>query len=397
VRRRGIRTLSFVALDNHPDFVRLSIADGHLPGLYVRADEDALDQVSQWEALLKRTMGGLFTPKLAVAQEAKDISRLKGQGYIVLQPDPSISGKAGQVVQLTLNTGGTQQFANLAYAAASNGLGLGPHEIAEKENAKPFAHPPRATTLEEFKQRYLLILDPGHTRADNGTPIYPPVGRPVLERWAVLERTYAWEALLEPEGWTFVRTHDDDSLFDEYTRTPDTVEDGQHSRRDDLQYRANLGTYLGIRSGRTPVLISMHVDSNANPTIVGPLTFYAAHGDETLIADAKQLAEEMHNALAQFWLEQGIDAPGRGVLHADTYAWDRMAEAGYTTIGNRFTLPAPGVDVLPTDVYIAVLIEAGVATHPEEAQILATAEGNIALAQVHHSAFTRWVAWMLSL
>ncbi|MBN1582172.1 MAG: N-acetylmuramoyl-L-alanine amidase, partial [Anaerolineae bacterium] len=231
---------------------------------------------------------------------------------------------------------------------------------------------------------------------DNGTPIYPPVGRAVLERWAVLERTYAWEALLEPEGWIYVRTHDDDSLFDEYTGTPDTVDDGNRTRRDDLQYRANLCTYLGIRSGRTPVMISLHVDSNAHPSVVGPLTFYPAHGDEMLIADGKQLAEEMHNALAQFWIDQGIDAPGRGVLHADTYAWDRMAEAGYTTIGNRFTLPAPGLDILPTDVYIAVLIEAGVATHPEEAQILATSEGNAALAQMHHTAFTRWVAWMLS-
>jgi N-acetylmuramoyl-L-alanine amidase len=143
-------------------------------------------------------------------------------------------------------------------------------------------------------------------------------------------------------------------------------------------------------------MISLHVDSNVHPSIVGPLTFYAAHGDEKLIADGKQLAEEMHNALAQFWVDQSIEAPGRGVLHADTYAWDRMAEAGYTTIGNRFTLPAPGADVLPTDVYIAVLIEAGVATHPEEAQILATSEGNTALAQAHHVAFLRWVTWMLS-
>ena len=58
-------------------------------------------------------------------------------------------------------------------------------------------------------------------------------------------------------------------------------------------------------------------------------------------------------------------------------------------------LPAPGVDMLPTDIYIATLIEAGVATHPEEAQILATTEGNIALAQAHHRAFVRWVDWML--
>ena len=83
------------------------------------------------------------------------------------------------------------------------------------------------------------------------------------------------------------------------------------------------------------------------------------------------------------------------MLHSDTYAWDRMAEAGYTVIGNRFMLPAPGADALPTDVYIAVLIEAGIATHPEEAQILATSEGNTALAQTHHLAFTRWVDWML--
>jgi hypothetical protein len=121
-----------------------------------------------------------------------------------------------------------------------------------------------------------------------------------------------------------------------------------------------------------------------------------AHGDPDLITAGKQLAEEMHNALAWFWADQGIDAPGRGVLHSDTYAWDRMAEAGYTVIGNRFTLLAPGADVLPTEVYIAVLIEAGMATHPEEAQILANEEGNVLLADVHHLAFTRWMDWMLT-
>jgi len=390
VRRRGIRTLYFHALGNHPDFLRLSIADGHLPGLYVSPDEDWNDQASAWEALLTRIMGGLFTPKLALVQDAALVPAIEERGYTVLY----LEGQ-DRVVQLTMGAGGAQQLANLSYAAAQRGRGLGPHEIAETVNLKGFQRPPRATTLAEFQERYLIVLDPGHTRADNGTPIYPPVGRPVLERWAVLERTYAWETLLDRAGWTYVRTHDDDSLFDEYTRTPDTVDDGRTSRRDDLQYRANLVTYLGIRSGRTPVLISLHIDSNANPSIVGPLTFYPAHGDTTLIAQGQQLAEEMHHALADFWAGLGIDAPGRGVLHADTYAWDRMAEAGYTTIGNRFTLPAPGLDLLPTDVYIAVLIEAGVATHPEEAQIVATAEGNTALAQAHHLAFTRWVDWML--
>jgi N-acetylmuramoyl-L-alanine amidase len=395
VRRAGIRTLSFLSPDNHPDFVRLSIADGHLPGLYVPAGADPAELAGDWEALLARIMGGLFTPKLAVVEDAAHGPALEERGYTVIRPEEKVAGAAGQVVALTMDKGGAQRLANLAYAAAAQGLGLGDHQIAEQENARPVVRPPRATTLDEFKERYLILLDPGHTRADNGTPIYPPEGRPVLERWAVLERTYAWEALLEPEGWTYVRTHDDESLFDEYTRTPDTVPDGQNTRRDDLQYRANLGYYLGVRSGRTPVMVSLHVDSNANPVVVGPLTFYPAHGDEALIADGKQLAEEMHNALAQFWAEQDIEAPGRGVLHADTYAWDRMAEAGYTTIGNRFTLPAPGAEVLPTGMYIAVLIEAGVATHPEEAQILATSEGNVALAGVHHVAFVRWVEWML--
>ena len=343
VRRRGIRTISFLSLDNHPDFVRLSIADGHLPGLYVPEGADASDQMAAWEALLIRIMGGLFTPKLALVEDEAVASALEQKGYTVVPAEQRVSGEARQVVRLPLDRGGAQQLANLAYGAAGQGLGLGAHEIAEAENATPLVRPPRATTLEDFKARYLIIIDPGHTRADNGTPIYPPEGRAVLERWAVLERTYAWEALLEPEGWTYVRTHDDDSLFDEYTRTPDTVNDGQRSRRDDLQYRANFCYYLGVRSGRTPVLVSLHVDSSANPTVVGPLTFYAAHGDPELIAEGKQLAEEMHNALAQFWADQEIEAPGRGVLHADTYAWDRMAEAGYTTIGNRFTLPAPGL------------------------------------------------------
>jgi N-acetylmuramoyl-L-alanine amidase len=394
VRRRGIRTLSFLSLQNHPDFVRLSIADGHLPGLYIDPDQDVSAQVTEWEALLTRIQG-MIPFRLALTQDESAIDALKALGYTVLRPEEQMDGRADQVVNLRLGKGGAQRLAGFVHAAATYGLGLGPHSIAEAANATPYVRPSRATNRQEFQERYLIVLDPGHTRADNGTPIYPPVGRAVLERWAVLERAYAWKTWLDVEGWMTVLTHDDDSLFDEYTRTPDTVDDGQHSRRDDLQYRANLCYYLGVRTGRTPVVISLHVDSIANPDIVGPLTFYAAHGDPELLAEGKQLAEEMHNALAQFWIDQRIDAPGRGVLHSDTYAWDRMAEAGYTVIGNRFMLPAPGADVLPTDVYIAVLIEAGMATHPEEAQVLATAEGNELLAGAHHLAFHRWVDWIL--
>jgi N-acetylmuramoyl-L-alanine amidase len=395
VRRRGIRTLSFLSLENHVDFVRLSIADGHLPGLYLAAGEGPIARAAEWEALLTRLQGAV-THRLAMAEEESAASALEALGYTVIRPQDQVSGIPGQPVRLVLDAGGAQRAANLAYAAAQQGLGLGSHPIAEVANAVSFQRPPPATTLAEFQERHLVILDPGHTRADNGTPIYPPVGRAVLERWAVLVRAYAWQELLEAEGWTVVLTHDDDSRFDEYSRTPDTVNDGQRSRRDDLQYRANLCYYLGVRTGRTPVVVSLHVDSIANPAIVGPLTFYAAHGDRALIAAGKQLAEEMHSALVRFWADQEIDAPGRGVLHADTYAWDRMAEAGYTTIGNRFTLTAPGATVLPTDVYVAVLIEAGMATHPEEAQVLATEEGNVLLAQVHHQAWTRWVEWMLT-
>jgi N-acetylmuramoyl-L-alanine amidase len=395
VRRRGIRTLSFVSLEAHPDFVRLSIADGHLPGLYLDAEQDPVAKAAEWEALLTRIQG-MVTYRLATAEDESAIAVLEELGYTVIRTQDQVNGQAGQVVRLRLDKGGVQQLANLAYAAANSGLGLGPHALAEAANAVPYVRPPRATTLDEFKARYLIVLDPGHTRADNGTPIYPPVGRAVLERWAVLERAYAWRELLVADGWTTVLTHDDDSLFDEYTRTPDTVDDGQRTRRDDLQYRANLCYYLGIRTGRTPVVVSLHVDSIANESIVGPLTFYAAHGDPQLLADGKLLAEEMHNQLARFWAEQHIDAPGRGVLHSDTYAWDRAAEAGYTVIGNRFTLPAPGTDLLPTDVYIAVLIEAGMATHPEEAQVLATQEGNALLAKAHHEAFLQWVNEMLA-
>ncbi len=394
VRRRGIRTLSFCSPENHPDFVRLSIADGHLPGLYVPADQDPAPLVEDWEELLSRVQGTI-AHRLALIERSDAAAALKERGYTVIQAGDRVNGSPGETVVLALDTGGTQRLADLVYAAAQHGLGLGAHEIAEAANAAPFTRPPTAADLAEFKARYLIVLDPGHTRADNGTPIYPPIGRPVLERWAVLVRANAWKDQLDAEGWVTVLTHDDDSLFDEYTRTPDTVNDGQRSRRDDLQYRANLVYYIGVRTGRTPILVSLHVDSIANPAIVGPLTFYAAHGDPALIAAGKQLAEEMHNELSRFWADQGIDAPGRGVLHSDTYAWDRMAEAGYTTIGNRFTLTAPGADLLPTGVYIAVLIEAGMATHPPEAQVLATEEGNVLLAKVHHLAFARWVAWMI--
>ena len=395
VRRRGIRTLSFVSPQAHPDFVRLSIADGHLPGLYVAAGQDATAQVAEWEALVTRIQG-LVTQRLALADDESAVGVLEGRGYTVVRAANQVSGQAGEVVRLAMDKGGVQQLTSLSGAAVSNGLGLGPHVIAEQANASPFVRPQPATNLDEFKARYLVVLDPGHTRVDNGTPIYPPIGKPVLERWSVLQRADAWAKLLQGEGWTTVLTHDDSSLFDDYAQSPDTVNDGQRSRRDDLQYRANLCYYLGVRTGRTPVVISLHVDSQENKAKVGPLAFYAAHGDPSLLPEGKRLAEFIHNQLVQFWVSQGIDVPGRGVLHSDTFAWDRAAEAGYTLIGNRFTLPAPGAEVLPTDVYIGVLIEAGMATHPEEAQVVATTEGNVLLAQAHHAAFLQWVEWMLA-
>jgi len=395
VRRRGIRTLSFVSPQAHPDFVRLSIADGHLPGVYVQAGQDPIAQVAAWETLLIRIQG-LVTHRLALADDESAVRTLEGRGYTVVRAGEQVTGQAGQVVRLSTGKGGAQKLANLGRAAAGSGLGLGPHVIAEQANAVPFVRPQPATNLDELQARYLIVLDPGHTRVDNGTPIYPPIGKPVLERWSVLQRALAWKSLLDDEGWTTVLTHDDSSLFDDYKQAPDTVNDGQRSRRDDLQYRANLCYYLGVRTGRTPVVISLHVDSNANKAKVGPLTFYAAHGDPSLLPQGKRLAEFIHDQLGQFWIDQDINAPGRGVLHSDTFAWDRAAEAGYTLIGNRFTMPAPGADVLPTDVYIGVLIEAGMATHPEEAQVLATTEGNALLAQAHHAAFHQWVEWMLA-
>jgi N-acetylmuramoyl-L-alanine amidase len=395
IRRRGIRTLSFVSPEAHPDFARLSIADGHLPGVYIQAGQDPAAEAAAWEALLTRIQG-LITYRLALADDESAAGILEGRGYTVVRAGEQVDGQAGQIVRLSMGKGGAQQLANLSHAAAGNGLGLGSHILAEQANASPFVRPQPAADMDEFKARYLIVLDPGHTRVDNGTPIYPPVGKPVLERWSVLQRANAWKKLLDAEGWTSVLTHDDSSLFDDYKQAPDTVNDGQRSRRDDLQYRADLCYYLGVRTGRTPVVISLHVDSQENKAKVGPLTFYAAHGDPSLLPQGKRLAEFIHDQLVQFWVNQGIEVPGRGVLHSDTFAWDRAAEAGYTLIGNRFLLPAPGTELLPTDVYIGVLIEAGMATHPEEAQIVATVEGNVLLAQAHHVAFQKWVEWMLA-
>ena len=260
VRRRGIRTLSFVSPEADPDFARLSIADGHLPGVYVQAGQDPAAEAAAWEALLTRIQG-LVTHRLALVDDESAASVLEGRGYTVVRAGEQVAGQAGQIVRLSMGKGGAQELAGLSHAAAGSGLGLGSHVLAEQANAVPFVHPQPATNLDEFKARYLIVLDPGHTRVDNGTPIYPPVGKPVLERWSVLQRADAWKKLLDAEGWTTVLTHDDSSLFDDYKQAPDTVNDGQRSRRDDLQYRADLCYYLGVRTGRTPVVISLHVDS----------------------------------------------------------------------------------------------------------------------------------------
>ena len=84
VRRRGLRTVSFVSPQAHPDFVRLSIADGHLPGLLLCEGQDPAAQVAEWEALLTRIQG-MITHRLATAEDEPAIGVLEGLGYIVVR------------------------------------------------------------------------------------------------------------------------------------------------------------------------------------------------------------------------------------------------------------------------------------------------------------------------
>ncbi len=142
VRRRGIRTLSFLSLENHDDFVRLSIADGHLPGLYLAVGEDPTARAAEWEALLAR-LQGMVTHRLALAEEDAAVTALEQLGYTVIRATDQVTGLPGQPVRLVLDAGGAQRFANLAYAAAQHGLGLGSHPIAEVANAAPFRRPAR--------------------------------------------------------------------------------------------------------------------------------------------------------------------------------------------------------------------------------------------------------------
>ncbi len=409
LRRRDIRTWVFLSTDTHPDLIRLAVADGHWVGLYLPWDGMAQPPtaafveaaVDEWERRMVRTFGQVGPRVVQIdpllENDATVLETLAGRGYRVVGGVRTPTGQPGDILRLWLGRAVWQDMVNAQAALRDAGLGirtLSGDDLWPTLGHNPGRSPSDETppiTLARFQREYLIVLDPGHTRKESGTVIRSPGWADVSEAVSNMDRALRLQPLLEAEGWTVVLTHDEEALFDRWNRAPDINDDGRISRLDDVQFRANFVANLARVTGRTPVVISLHVDSvgaNQQPA-QGPTTFYPAHGDRELVAQSRRLATILLEQLVETWRALGVPVRGRGVFDGNANL-SRGPDTGYILLGNEFALPLPGTEALPTTRYVAVLSECGMASDPVEARILITPEGNQALAEAHVRALRAW-------
>lgn len=398
LRRRGIRTLVFASSHTHPDFLRLAIADGHHLGLLLDLNSsftmaEVRAEVRAWERLAQQTVGPAWLPLallpagLDASQELRETLARLGYHLVVAQDRPG--SVPGALVRVELGLQTATQLEALERASAARGRVLLPHWLALTSEEYPIGED--AATSQAFRASHIIVIDPGHTRVDVGAGIPAADGRRQSERWANLQRAQALCQLLQADGWTVVLTHEDEALFDRYADAPDVDLSGTTTRADDTQFRTNFVYYLGLRSGRRPVVISMHADSNASPDVWGPILFYPPTGDEALRAQSRRLALALQDHLAWAWENLGVTAPSRGVHVGVPQGRKGSAGSGYDILGTVHIRPAPGAHSPPNYHYVAVLVEAGTASHRPEGYVLGTSEGNRALAQAHREAINQWM------
>jgi len=403
LRRRNLRTLLFVTPQVYPDFLRLAIADGHQVALSLALSpsygaDDVVAQVAAWEALSRRVIGTVGLPLallpagLAPDDDLRETLAALGYHLATAESVPDLT--PGQVVRVQLGPDTAGQLEALDGALASAGLALIPHWLAAVVR-----HPTdeRAATPEEFRADHIIVVDPGHTRMDVGTGIPVADGSYRSEWWSNVQRAYAIQEMLQEDGWTVVLTHDEEALFDLYADAPDVNLDGVCGRSDDAQFRANFAYYLGLRSGRQPVVISLHVDSSSSPGVRGPVFFYQPAWDPVLQERSRRLALVMQDRVVAAWDGLAVAAPSRGVRVGFPEGYKGRSGTGYDILGTIHVDPAPGANTQPARHYAAVLVEAGTATHAPEGHVLATVEGNRAMAQAHREAVNQWMMTELAL
>jgi peptidoglycan/xylan/chitin deacetylase (PgdA/CDA1 family)/N-acetylmuramoyl-L-alanine amidase len=394
LRARDLRTLVVARPNADADTLRLAFADGHQLALALDlpADESDLEaeiaaQTAAWDALMTDLVGhpGL---RLAHAPADAPLNRVRQAldplGYRLLVDVPTPCNSPPVLATITIEPDAIARI----YAQLQSGVA--PHPAVGWQYVDSMAEV-QSPTAEAFRAAHIVVVDPGHTRMDRGASIRTAQGEYVTEAWANLVRGRALRRALQDQGWDAILTHNDGRLFENPYNGTDMDGDLIVNNLDSLIFRAQLVYYVGLRTGRRPIIIMLHADSSGDANAAGFSVFYPDPYATTDQDASFRLAQVMHDQLEQIWQQMGVSVAGRGIHAGRSYGRERGPGAVFDIIDWRYReLPAARREG-PVSPFVGVLVEAGMASNPAEAAHLATGKGNVWLGRSHAAALDQWM------
>ncbi len=383
LRARGIHGYLLATPETHRDYVRVALSDGNIPALDVsgvKASESALKAaVDEWEAWLFDMTGWRGTRE-AFAGSEKAAGFLADLGYKALDASGEFT--------LTLNEDIYKEITTVESVLAGQNLTFAAEPPLDKLLQSPRVD---LSSVEAVRDSHIVIVDPGHTALDLGASIASPNGSPSrTEFWSNLVRGHAMLDALRENGWMAVMTHEEDSIFNAIGDGPDMNMDEKYNRSDDMVMRAGLARAAGGLTARRPIFISLHADSY--PGAKGYSTFYT---DPLASADAEashRLAIMMSDHLGWAWQQIGTPNESRGIIPGIDTGYERGPGAYFMTVSRPHTnAPEPFIP------YLAILVEAGMASEPREAHVLWSEEANRAFGRAHFHALQEWALMEVTL
>ena len=388
MRARNLRTLVAAPADADPDTLRLAFADGHQLALMLDPDGDIAAQTAAWGALMAGLVGH---PGLGLAHAPDDLdleetvrAALIPAGYRLLADEAAGCDAPPELITIPIDA--SAESAIYAHQAG----GALPHPAARWQ----FVDAPAtidAPTPEAFRAAHIVVVDPGHTRMDRGASIRSAQGDYKSEHWSNVVRGRALRAALQARGWDAVMAHDDGWIFEDISKGVDMDRDGIVNNHDFIVLRAQFAYYVGLRNGRTPVILMLHADSAGDPSVAGYSLFYPDAYETTDDGASYRLALAMSDHLAEAWRAMDVRPTDRGIRPGSAYGRERGPGAIFDVIDWRFREMPVVRRESPAPRFVGVLVEAGTASHPAEAIHLATEKGNALLGRAHAEALNQWM------
>lgn len=390
LRARNLRTLVLARPDANADALRLAYADGHQLALMLDRDAASADiaaAADAWDARMIALIGhrGLGLAHVADGANLEAVrAALTPRGYRLLIDAPGECAATPPLIVVPVDA----DAENALYRHLSGGAVAHPAATwRDRDGLADIA----ALTPEAFRAAHIVVIDPGHTRMDRGASIESAEGERLTEHWANVARARALRNELLAQEWVAVMAHDDGWLFADEYKGADMDRDGIVNNHDFIILRAQFAYYVGLRTGRRPIIMMLHADSAGDPTVNGYSVFYPDPYETADDEASYRLAVVIGDHLAQTWTAMGVSTVNRGVVPGRAYGRERGPGAIFDVIDWRFREMPVVRREGPVPPFLGALIEAGTASNPAEAIHLATEKGNAWLARAHAQALDQWM------